>query len=297
MTTFSVRPDAPFSLSAAAGFGFGPRTGRPKPAGSQMRLAFVTDDMAHHAAVYLTQGSDGTVAGEVETDGDAQAAWRQVLRILSLDHSGAPWARVGARDPVIGRLQGQYPGLRPVLFHSPYEAAAWAIISARRYRSTAAVIRDQICDEIGQVPTIAGEQARAFPLPERLLAAQALPHLAPPKVARLHAVARAALDGSLDAARLAALDPDEALSALQELPGIGPAYATLILLRSTGVTNVLTFTEPRLPEYVAHFYGTGPLPASREQLASVCAAWDPFRTWSAVLLRVAGDRQGLPAAA
>jgi hypothetical protein len=60
---------------------------------------------------------------------------------------------------------------------------------------------------------------------------------------------------------------------------------------------VLTFTEPRLPEYVAHFYGIGPLPASREQLASVCAAWDPFRTWSAVLLRVAGDRQGLPAAA
>src|SRR5947207_3047811 len=162
MTTFSVRPDAPFSLSAAAGFGFGPRTGRPKPAGSQMRLAFVTDDMAHHAAVYLAQGSDGTVAGEVETDGDAEAAWRQVLRILSLDHPGAPWARVGARDPVIGRLQGQYPGLRPVLFHSPYEAAAWAIISARRYRSTAAVIRDHICDEIGQVPVIAGEQARAF---------------------------------------------------------------------------------------------------------------------------------------
>jgi DNA-3-methyladenine glycosylase II len=162
MTTFSVRPDAPFSLSAAAGFGFGPRTGRPKPAGNQMRLAFVTDDMAHHGAVYLTQGSDGTVAGEVETDGDAEAAWRQVLRILSLDHSGAPWAGVAARDPVIGRLQGQYPGLRPVLFHSPYEAAAWA---------------------------------------------------------------------------------------------------------------------------------------SREQLAAICAAWEPFRTWSAVLLRVAGDRQGLPAAA
>jgi DNA-3-methyladenine glycosylase II len=262
-----------------------------------MRLAFVTDDMAHHAAVYLTQDPDGAVTGEVETDGEPEAAWRQALRILSLDHCGAPWAEVGARDPVIGRLQGQYPGLRPVLFHSPYEAAAWTIISARRYRSTAALIRDQVCDELGQVLTVAGEQVRAFPVPERLLAAQALPNLAPPKVARLHAVARAALDGSLDAARLAALDPDKAQAALLELPGIGPAYATLILLRSTGVTDLLTFTEPRLPEYVAHFYGIGPLPASREQLAGISAAWEPFRTWCAVLLRVAGDRQGLPAAA
>src|SRR5258708_39798443 len=75
MTTFSFRPDAPFSLSAAAGFGFGPRAGRPRPAGSQMRLAFVTDDMAHHAAVYVTQDRDGTVSGEVETDGDPEAAW------------------------------------------------------------------------------------------------------------------------------------------------------------------------------------------------------------------------------
>jgi DNA-3-methyladenine glycosylase II len=297
MTTFSIRPDAPFSLSAAAGFGFGPHTGRSKLAGSQMRLAFVTDDMAHHAAAHVTQDGDGTVTGEVETDGDPEAVWRQVLRILSLDHSGAPWAEVGARDPVIGRLQGQYPGLRPVLFHSPYEAAAWTIISARRYRSTAALIRDQICDELGQVRTVAGEQVRAFPLPERLLSAQALPNLAPPKVARLHAVARAALDGSLDAARLATSDPDKALAALLELPGIGPAYATLILLRSTGVTDLLTFTEPRLPEYVGHFYGIGPLPASREQLVDISAKWEPFRTWSAVLLRVAGDRQGLLAAA
>src|SRR5260370_5408026 len=67
MTTFSITPDAPFSLSAAAGFGFGPRTGRPRPAGSEMRLAFVTDDMAHHAAAHVTQDLDGTVTAEVET--------------------------------------------------------------------------------------------------------------------------------------------------------------------------------------------------------------------------------------
>ena len=262
-----------------------------------MRLAFVTDDMAHHAGVHLTQGPDGAVSADVETDGDPEAAWRQALRVLSLDRPGAAWAEVGSRDPVIGQLQDEHEGLRPVLFHSPYEAAAWAIISTRRYRSTAAVIRERICDDLGHAFTLAGERVSAFPLPARLLAAESLPSIPQRCVPWLHAVARAALDGRLDPARLAAMDPAAAITRLRELPGIGPAYATLILLRATGVTDILTFSEPRMPEYVAHFYGLGPSPATLEQLSDLSENWRPFRTWAAVLLRVAGDRQGLPLAA
>lgn len=297
MTSFTITPDGPFSLAAAAGFGFGPRTGRPKPAGSEMRLAFVTDDMAHHASAHLTQDTGGTVTADIQTDGDPEAAWRQVLRVLSLDQPGTAWAEVGARDPVIGRLQDEHAGLRPVLFHSPYEAAAWSIISARRYRSTAAVIRDRICVELGQSFAVAGERVRAFPLPARLADAEELPSLAPQRVGWLRAVAQAALDGALDPAALAALDTGEALARLQELRGIGPTYATLILLRATGASDVLTFTEPRLAGYVAHFYGLGSAPATREQLAEIAEMWRPRRTWAAVLIRVAGDREGLPMAA
>jgi DNA-3-methyladenine glycosylase II len=298
-SSFTIRPDAPFSLAAAAAFGFGPRTGRPRPAASEMRLAFVTDDMAHHACVHLAQdASSGVVTGTVETDGDPEAAWRQALRVVSLDHSGVAWAEAGRRDPVIGALQGEHEGLRPVLFHSPYEAAAWSIISARRYRSTAAVIRERICDELGRPFALGGAApVSAFPLPGRLLQAESLPSISPQRVGWLHAVARAALDGTLDPARLAAMHPAEAMTRLCGLPGIGPAYATLILLRSTGVTDALTFSEPRLPQYVAHFYGLGAGPATRDQLAEIARGWRPFRTWAAVLLRVAGDRQGLPVAA
>jgi len=294
---FSSTPDAPFSLAAAAGFGFGPDTGRSRSPGNEMRLAFVTDDMAHHAAAFLVQDPDGTVTADIETEADAEAAWRQVLRILSLDQPAGEWAGVGARDPVIGRLQREHPGLRPVLFHSPYEAAAWSIISARRYRGQAAVIQDRLSAELGATFTIAGEQVHAFPLPHRLLKAEALRSVAPARVRWLHAVARAALDGALDAGTLAAMAPADALAHLQQLPGIGPSYATLILVRATGVTDTLTLAEPRLAECVAHFYGTGTGPASREQLERVSANWRPFRTWAAVLLRVAGDRLGLPAAA
>lgn len=294
---FTIQPDPPFSLAAAAAFGFGPTTGRPRPAGNEMRLAFVADDMRHHARVRLAQVPGGAIAVTVDTDGDPGAVLRQVRRILSLDHEGASWAGVGARDPVIGALQRAHEGLRPVLFHSPYEAAAWSIISARRHRGQAAAIRDRMSAELGRSFTIGGERVHAFPLPERLLGADAIRSVAPGRVQWLHAVARAALDGALDPGSLASMEPAGALEHLRRLPGIGPAYATLILLRATGVTDVLTLGEPRLPGYVAHFYGTGPGPASPADLERISAGWRPFRTWAAVLIRVAGERLGLPAAA
>jgi DNA-3-methyladenine glycosylase II len=297
LTKFTIQPDGPFSLAAAAGFGFGPNTGRPEPAGNEMRLAFVTDDMRHHAAVRLAQVPGGAIAVTVDTEADPDAVLRQVRRVLSLDHDGAAWAGVGARDPVIGALQREFAGLRPVLFHSPYEAAAWSIISARRHRAQAALIRDRISAELGRTCTVAGEDIHAFPLPGRLLAAGAIRSMAPVRVQWLHAVARAALDGALDPGLLAAMEPEAALAQLRELPGIGPVYATLILLRATGVTDMMTFGEPRLPGYVAHFYGTGPGPASRADLERISDGWRPFRTWAAVLVRVAGDRLGLAAAA
>jgi DNA-3-methyladenine glycosylase II len=258
-----------------------------------MRLAFVTDDLRHHAAVHLVQRPDGTITAAVDSAADTGAVLGQVRRILSLDHPAAGWLAVGEQDPVLGGLQRAHDWLRPVLFHSPYEAAAWAIISARRYRAQATAVRTRICAAAGATLTVAGEAVPAFPLPADLLAADTLPGMGQGRVAWLHAVARAALDGQLDPARLAAMDPEEALRDLRRLPGIGPAYATLLLLRATGVTDVLTFTEPRLPEYVAHFYGTGPEPATPEELAQVAESWRPFRTWAAVLIRAAGDRAGL----
>jgi DNA-3-methyladenine glycosylase II len=295
MTTFTITPDAPFSLAAAAAFGFGPNTGRPKPEAGEMRLAFVTDDLHGQAAVHLTQRDDGTIdgmiAGSLAGGADPVAVRAQVCRILSLDHPGREWLAVGSRDPVIGELQAAHPGFRPVLFHSPYEAAAWSVISARRHRTQAAVIRTRLAQAFGASFDAGGEQADAFPTPRQLLAVGEFRGLEPARVGRLHAVAMAALDGALDPGRLAALDPGQALAELQELPGIGPTYATLILLRSAGVTDVLTLGEPLLASYAARFYSTGPEPLSPQQLDAIAGTWRPFRTWAAVLIRMAGDRR------
>ncbi|HEY2556090.1 MAG TPA: hypothetical protein VGI08_03205 [Diaminobutyricibacter sp.] len=293
MTTFTVVPDGTFSLAAAAGFGFGPNTGRPTVTGATMRLAFVTDDFRSHAFVSLNQAEDGTVIGELDSDASVVIVEAQVRRILSLDGSGRQWATVGEEDPVLGAMQRSHPGLRPVLFHSPYEAAAWSIISARRQRAQGIVVRNRIAAALGRVFGEGKEQLFAFPTPERLLELGETQGLEATKVERLHAVARAALDGQLDAAELLSLEPADALEHLQRLPGIGPTYSMLILLRSTGAQDILVGGEPRLPEYLAHFYGLD-APATTAQIEEIAQRWRPFRTWSAVLTRVAGESVGLP---
>lgn len=116
--------DGPFSLTAAAAFGFGPGTGRPYPADDLMRLAFVTDDLQHQVGVLLSQEPGGDLLAEVSGADDLVAVDRQIRRILSVDRPAEGWVAAGHRDPVLGGLQAAHPGLRPVLFHSPYEAAA-----------------------------------------------------------------------------------------------------------------------------------------------------------------------------
>src|SRR5262249_56760930 len=108
----------------------------------------------------------------------------------------------------------------------------------------------------------------------QLLRVTELPGLPAPRVAWLHAVARAALDGRLDAATLAATDPVEAMAELRRLPGIGPFYAALVQVRSTGVTDVLPTNEPRVLACAGELYGLdGPM--SQSDFEARAQAWPP----------------------
>lgn len=197
---------------------------------------------------------------------------------------------MGVRDPVIGGLQRIHHGQRPVLFHSPYEAAAWAIISARRPAQTAAKTRSEISERFGATFSLAGETMHAFPQPDRLVDPRELPGLNRAKVERLAGVARAALAGQLDVPRLHELGPKLAHQDLQQLKGIGPFYAGLIVLRASGFADALLLSpEPRVLANAAELYGLD-RPPTLEQFARMAEPWRPFRTWATVLIRLAGDR-------
>ena len=285
-----IEPRGPFSLQAAAEFGFGQRDATPGR--DTINLAFALDDLEHHAGVALHQDADGVVRGELQGGGDPELVTRQVGRILSLDADGEAWLALGERDPVLAQVQAAHPGQRPVLFHSPYEAAAWSVISARIQHRQAARIRAELAREHGATFALDGEELHAFPLPQRVLEIDAVPGLTDEKVRRLHGVAHAALDGLLDAGRLATLDPDEAQAQVREIRGIGPFYAGLIVVRSTGTTDALPGAENRVLPYAGRLYGDGNGPLTLERYTEIAERWHPFRTWATVLIRVHGDREG-----
>ena len=174
------------------------------------------------------------------------------------------------------------------MFPSVYEAAAWAVISPRIGMAQAAALTRRIAADHGGTLTVAGETVTAFPTPQVLLGLDELPGLPAEKVRRLHGVARAALDGELDVARLRALGPDGARAALRRIRGIGEFWSSGIWLRACGVVDEWP-DEPRATAALARLHGRDPHdyddPAT---LAQATAPLAPFRMWVAFLLRMAG---------
>jgi DNA-3-methyladenine glycosylase II len=234
----------------------------------RLRTVFRVDEDWSSAEADVTQHNhqaEVTVAG----DGDLDAAAAQVCRFLSLDVDGRGWTGVGRRDPVISDAQRQLPGLRPCGFHSPYEAASWAVLSQRLRVAQAARLREDLVTRFGD--------GGAFPSPERLRSLDlSLPGR---KGEYLAAVAEAALDGQFDAAAIRNSDPDEAVRRLTEIKGIGLFAAELVVLRGANVPDALPRHERRLAAEVAERYGPG------RTVEDVSEAWRPFRTWAAVHLR------------
>jgi DNA-3-methyladenine glycosylase II len=286
---FTITPRGPFSLAEAATFAFGQRDGSGWD--GVMRMAFCLDGYAEHAGVELRQDAAGTVHGtaHVSGGGGLGGVVDQVARVLSLDHDATEFVQVGERDPVIGRLQAAAPGLRPPLFYSPYEAAAWAVLSARRPARQMQQVRQQLSQAHGEVFELVGQRLAAFPSPRQLLSVPSFPGVSEDKIRRLHGVADAALAGTLDVGYLKTLGPEQGMAELQQINGIGPFYSALIVIRGTGFTDVLPVQEPRALALTAQLYQLD-APPGPEEFARIAEPWRPFRTWAAVLIRAAAGR-------
>ena len=287
--SFTISPQGPFSLAEAAAFGFGQRDGRD--ADGVMRLAFCVDGYTEQVGVEVRQDAAGDVHAMafMRPGIDPGAVRAQVARVLSLDYDASEFVRIGDRDPVIGRLQAAAPGLRPPLFYSPYEAAAWSVLSARRPARQMMQVRALLSEAHGRVFDLAGQRLAAFPTPGQLLRIGSFPGVGADKMERLHGVARAALEGRLDVGALKAMGPDSAMAELQSIKGIGPFYSALIVVRGTGFTDVLPVNEPRALALAAQLYGLDE-PLSEAQFRDLAQSWRPFRTWAVVLIRAASGR-------
>jgi DNA-3-methyladenine glycosylase II len=248
-------------------------------------MAFPIEGWDGSAAVLMRQRGD-TITGEVHgtRDVDADRAWRQALAAVSLDVDGRGFVDVGRRDAVIGRLQDEFRNLRPVLFHSPYEAACAFVIGHRITILQTRRIRQRIAGEVGATIEVDGTGFEAFPDPRALLRLESFPAVAPVKIERLHHVATAALEGTLDRARLRSLPEADALTQLRILPGIGEFFAQGILMRGAGLVDAVT-DDDITPRAIQLLYGLRERP-DRAAILRRAESWRPYRMWAVVLLNV-----------
>ncbi|MFD9703784.1 DNA-3-methyladenine glycosylase family protein [Lentzea sp. NPDC059081] len=264
-----VAVQGPWSLATSRAFweGFTPSE-LPRHDGEALRSTFLVEGEWRRASVSVTQRG-ATAVLELSGDGDLDLAAAQVCRFLSLDVDGSGWPAVGARDPVIAGAQKAFSGLRPCGFYSPYEAAAWSVLAQRTSMAQAAEVKAALSVD-GVFPSPAELRSLDLDLPGR-------------KQEYLRAVADAALDGLLDAATLRAMKPAVAVLAVQQVKGLGPFAAELVVLRGANEPDAVPHNESRLTDEVRERYG--------RPLAEVSEAWRPYRTWASVHLRVLRERR------
>lgn len=260
----------PWSLSTSKGFweGFAPAAISSQDSLDELRTVFLSEADWQTVDAVVTQ-NDGSAQIIVSGAGDLPAAAEQVCRFLSIDIDARAWPAVGSRDPVIAAAQESLPGLRPCGFHSPYEAAAWAVLSQRIQIRQAAAMRRSIMSQYGE--------GGAFPSPEviRTLSLD----LPGRKDEYLHAVAEAALDGILDGVHLRSMQADEAITEVRQIKGLGPFAAELVVIRGANAPDVMPTSERRLEAELEFHYGAD------YSAADVSDRWRPFRSWAAVHLR------------
>ncbi|WP_138734561.1 DNA-3-methyladenine glycosylase family protein [Modestobacter excelsi] len=272
----SLPLQGPWSLATSRQFweGFAPAALPGAAADDRLRTVFRVEGDWTRAEVSVAQAGD-TASLELDGDGDLDAAAAQVARFLSLDVDARGWPSVGTRDPVIGQAQEALIGLRPCGFHSPYEAAAWAVLSQRVRIVQAARLRGDLIDRYGD--------DGAFPAPAVLRTLDL--DLPGRKAEYLRAVAEAALDGVLDGTRLRSVEPSDAVVAVQQVRGIGPFAAELVVLRGANAPDGLPGHERRFDAEIVEQYGPG---ATRSEVSE---QWRPYRTWAVVHLRALRERR------
>jgi DNA-3-methyladenine glycosylase II len=280
--SFDLTAQGPFEFAESVRFwqGFTLANAGEGAHESSIDLAFVPPGTSKAIGVRAT-GIPGGLHAEIF--GEAPERIEQdVARIFSLDIDGREFEAIREREPELSPLLDLYAGSRPVQFATPYEAAAWAIISQRVRMTQAAKVKANMEHELGELVRFPNNELYAFPAPSTLRTLGPFPGLMATKVERLLGLAEAA-DDVLDPDRLRAMTPEEADKEVRQISGIGDFSAELILLRGVGFPDQLPIAGGHMAEGIARLYKLNSLPTASEVL-EYAEQWRPFRGWIAFML-------------
>ena len=147
----TIEPRGPFDLTRSIGFlEAWPVTRRPAD-DAVLRFAFCAEHSWQPVGVRVAQREARL---DIDVTGVGDDVPGQVARILSVDVDATVIAEIADRDAVLARLVAAAPGLRPVCFWTPWEAACWAVFSQRTSMRTASAVKQRIATTLGTPVTV-----------------------------------------------------------------------------------------------------------------------------------------------
>ncbi|HEX6794468.1 MAG TPA: hypothetical protein VF304_11510 [Casimicrobiaceae bacterium] len=200
-----------------------------------------------------------TIDGDVRDD----AAVLDVLRqTLGTDCSLSSFYRAAARIPWLAPLAGRMRGVKPPRHPSLWEACSNAIVFQQVSVRAASAIMQRLIVAVGR-PVETDDlpvPVYLFPTPESVQRATTRSMrtigLSAGKIATLRRVAEALSSGTLKVAALERCSSPDAVTILQQIKGIGPWTAALILLRGLGRLDVFPANDASVVRNIALLAGS-----------------------------------------
>ncbi len=186
----------------------------------------------------------------------AQAEDR-ITFFLSLPDDLTPFYAIARDDDAFTPVMESWYGYHQVKFITPFENAAWAILSARNSIPAAWTLKARLIEACGATLTVAGTTYAAFPTPTTLAdagSARLRQWIGAEQRARYLAAAAEAFSGA-DEGWLRSADYDAVKDWLLAITGIGEWAAAFVLIRGLGRTERLEAPEDRLIRAASTLYG------------------------------------------
>ncbi|MBA2518989.1 MAG: DNA-3-methyladenine glycosylase 2 family protein [Chloroflexia bacterium] len=206
---------------------------------------------------------------------------------LGLDDDLRPFYAIARVDPAFAPVLARLHGYHQVKFPTPFENAAWAILSQRTRMPIARRVKHALTETFGQSIAVAGTTLWAFPEPAAIAAAPVadLERIIGNDRKAHYLAAAASAFADVDETFLRHGPSDEVECWLRDIPGIGPWSASFILIRGLGRMEA-TPVESELARAAARWYG----PLAPDELTEIARRYGPWQGYWAQYLRVAHDR-------
>ena len=285
-------PKPPFDFSKSLDF-----VGMFSPSEGEQTVS----DLSFTRAIYLENQTlafrlkdEGTVSKPVlsytlysyeEINDEMKSAILHRIRFfLSLDDDLKPFYDLGSEDPNFAPVLDELYGLHQVKFLTPFEAAAWAVLSQRISMKVAHIMKNKLTEAVGDSIQIEGVDYKTFPSARQVknLGVENLVSIIRNEIKSEYLIAVAEAFDRVDESFLRHGNIEEVKEWLLNIKGIGEWSAHLELIRGLGRMEEISGLDQTLLNCFKKFYGHV---ATEEQLKIIADGYREFKGYWSYYLR------------